>query len=537
MPERLYSAYQIADLLGTDPASVVDWMRKGWLPYRRMPDGPLRVSETGLIEFLKGRGMNVEEVLAKAVLTEGDSPGDQAPAANEPHAPVDVPARPALAAPDAPGDELISPDERSALTGAGNPHPPADDDRPQPEPTAEAPEPAPPQPQAEDPPDEYPGPPSEAAQFLLREAVLLGATQIHLSTRPAGVRVRLRIDGSLQENSDVQSRLAAGQLISQLKDLAGIDRTGPAAGLFQLTIDERPVAFRLVLCPSIHGETLTIHVRDPRAATEIASLPLTDPQRQLLESIAAAPDGLILVAGPPRHGGKAVLRALAGPHEGPTESVVAIGRSADPLFEGVDQSQFDRNSGLTFAAALHALADLEPDVIVAGDLPNPPATLAALDAACGGDLVLAAMNVPTAADAIQRLLQVAPDRWELAGALRAILAVRTVPALCEHCKTQVPPNELSLPREGLAGDGMDFPIFRKRGCARCDQSGYRGRAVLLSVLRVDRTVADAIRSGAAAEAIVDAARAAGTQSLAEAVLERLRDGRIDLVQAARVLAY
>ena len=69
-PKRLYTAYQVADLLGAIPGAVMDWMQKGWLPYKRLPDGPVRITEKGLLKFLKGRGVAIELVMAKAVLRE-----------------------------------------------------------------------------------------------------------------------------------------------------------------------------------------------------------------------------------------------------------------------------------------------------------------------------------------------------------------------------------------------------------------------------------------------------------------------------------
>ena len=500
MPERLYSTYQVADLLGTTPATVVDWMQKGLLSYSRMADGPVRVSEKGLIGFLKGRGVNIEDVLSlpdDSLVSEEFSPTSDHVSASA----AERAARTALLdeSPEMGGGEMTA--EVAEIAELAEVVEDAE--------LADAGEVG----------EMAPVRGSRTAGDLLTEAVAQGATQVHFLPTRDGRSVRVRIDGALRDMSAVAS--GALELSAQLDALA---EAGPGAREFELTVDAATIRCRLATCPSLLGAAVVVHLRDPRRlARPIASLPLAEPERNALRAVAAAPGGLIVVAGPPRHGAGQVLWALAEHCNRPDRSLFVVDRSSWLRVDGAIQRRPDPD----VAAALRDMAEMDADTVVAGDIPDPAAAAAAIDAARDGRLVLAATNTPTVAMAIERLFELGLDAWQLSTALIAVVAARAVPRLCDACKQPAKPDRALLQRAGLDPNRAYLNIFEGTGCSRCGDSGYRGRVLLLSILRTDPPVAVAIRTGMIPLTIA-AAHESGFTPLPAVAAKALRNGTIDL---------
>ena len=556
MAERLYSTYQVADLLGATPAAVVDWMRKGLLSYERLPGGPVRVSEKGLIRFLKHRGISVQGGLAGApALEDTHEQGGRNDAAPRPRkAPVEP--APTEEAPPKPVAALPKPVSVSPADEPAEEQPP----NPRTAETREAAEPAgqalPDEPSGSEEGGDLPAaaqrPQARTAarsalqlvDDILGRAVECGATHIHLApgTDSFSWSLRLRIGNMLQVAPDLEpscAEMEGADLIALLKSRAGLDpsiTTRPQSGRLETPAVPRETELRLMTCPSVRGETAVIRVWDRRRRPRgISDLGLSEGEEQILRSLAAESGGLVIVTGPPRHGANAVLWALAAELNSPARSICCMDRSGAPYVEGVNQARFDRAAGFDFAMALRTFAELDPDVILATDLPDGDAAAAALDAACDGRLVLVGLNTPSPAAAVERLLELDVDPSPLSTALLAVVAARIARRLCDACKKEARPSGADLDRLGFRPAEVSFPTFEPRGCAECGDAGYRGETILLSTLRVDKAVAAAIREMPdAQQALRSATRFAGTISLREAGLGRLREGIISLEELVRV---
>ena len=579
MPERLYSTFQVATLLGATLGTVMEWMQKGWLPFKRLPDGSVRVPGSGLVRFLKERGVNIEQIMAKALATEGEyQPRNPA----EGLAPVELTAvqpsavndrlAPDVGAPEGRGAaEPLSPSGAAeAASSSGVAADPASSSGVAADPAlrqhvAEAVSAyrqevqqmseqekvaAHEQGRQQEPVAQPAGDPVQApatgdpaaqvAQAILQDAIARGASDIHLDSAAEGLALRLRIDGVLQDKTSFKARLPqnlAPQIIAHFKAQAALDvqRTRQAQqGLFAFTADGRQVKLRLSAWPTIHGEKLTISLRAAVVLPGLSQLGLDAQDEARLRALLVEGAGLILLAGPPRCGKDVTLRAMAAELNTRERAVATIERSVDAEIPGVNQSAVDAPSGFGFAEAMRALADADGDVILIDDIPDPATALAAFDAAQSGKLVLGGMNVRSAPAAAATLLEMGLAPWPLSSALLMVVEQRNVRRLCESCRKQAAASDELLGRLGLNRRDVDFPAFAPGGCAKCN-SGYSGLTRLLSVTYTEGPVAKVLRASGNVEAIRQAAQYAGTRPLGQVGLEKVRAGLTSLDELARVL--
>jgi len=540
MPERLYSTYQVARLLGESPQTVADWMQKGWLPFKKLPGGLVRIPGMGLIHFLKERGIDLNEVMTKIAQRDGQS--EPAGAAPEP-VPAAVPAPGPSVAVEAVADAESAVHRPEAKMPSRAPIDPGPREAPDP-PDQDLTE-APPVEQAASPPKEGAmetispvDAASQVARALLSDAAARGAGDIHLESRPDGISLRLRIDGVLQDKPSFKVRLPAGiapKLVAHFKSLTGLNPAQtrlPQAGPFAFQANGREVRCELACLPTIHGERLTIRLRDAAPVQDLSALGLDAAEQAQWRHLVAEPGGIILVIGHARSGKDLTLRALAAELNTPERSVATIERSVLAAVPGLVQCRVDRAAGLRFAEAMRALADCDGDAIMTDDIPDPATGLALMDAAEGGKIVLAGMNVRGPVEAVAMLLEMNLEPWPLSMTLRAIIQPRIVRRLCADCRKQVVPSPDVLSRLALRLEEVNFPVYCPQGCTRC-AGGYRGTTGLFSVTRVEGPVARAIRLGAP-ENLPSAVGSSGTKPLRQVALGKLRAGVTSLEELERV---
>ena len=510
MSERFFSTYQVADLLGATPGMVVEWMEKGWLPFERQPDGPVRVSEDGLIHFLRSQGIDIEQIMAKAAAAESSQPasGEVEPARPErPDAPPTGEAYQAEVIEDA-AAEAAPPDADEAVETVAAPE-------------AEAADPA-----------------AQVAEATLRHAVSRGAAEIHLDPAGGGLALRMRIDGVLHERPSFRRRLPEGigpKLIAYLKALAGLDIgqcSRPQSGEFVTPVDGRHVELGIVTCPTPRGEKLFIRILD-RRVRPLSELGLSAPEEARLRAALAA-GGLVVLTAPPRGGKDETLRAMLAALAGAQSNCLAIAADAEAELEWVTHCRVFEPLGLGFPEAVEAAARQRPEAVMIADLRNPPTALAALEVALGGSVVVAGMHSSTAAGAVETLLEMGLEPWPLASALAGVFEHQTLRLLCTSCKQQVEPSADELGALGLAGEQAPPAVFAPGGCSRCSDLGYAGRAAVIAPMPLDRAVVSAIRRGADAVVFEQLVRQAGGRSLLEVAVEKARAGLTSLAELRRV---
>jgi general secretion pathway protein E len=381
----------------------------------------------------------------------------------------------------------------------------------------------------------------QIAEALVREAMSRRATHIHLESLGQAVHIRLRIDGVLHDVSDWQvppQGPADAGLVSQFMSLAGLDeaRHLPQFDRFRMALAGKAVDLRMDSCPTARGLRAVIAILDPaEVAGDLSRLGLDRPEQMDLRRLLRQPCGMIVLAGRPGPLRNEAMQAMTASADLRGRSVVMVGRSGLMDSPGLTVVGAKSQDGLSFAQAIGTFARQDADVIACEDLRDPPAAVAALDAAEAGKLVLAGINSPTAASAVGTLFDMGLEPWPLAANLLAVIAYTRIRTLCSDCKQPAAPDGQLLELLGLDPAGDRFASLAAAGCPRCSGSGYAGTMGLLSVMMVDTTVAPAIRAGLAATELDEAARTAGFKDLRHIGLEKVRAGLTSLEELARIL--
>ncbi len=533
MLERLFNTRQIADLLGANEAAVVDWIKKGWLPVRDMPGEQVRISEKGLVQFLRNRGIDMEAIIAGVA---SDASGEQLPETVSPSPRVISPEESRPLSPEEPPREgrpqgTLAPEETFA----------SQRDRVLPVAVTE---------EIEHSESHQADPADQVADAVLRDAVTKRVSHIHLDSCRDELSLRVRIDGLLHDKPNFKSHLPKGlgpRLVAHLKNLAGLEVTEvarPQAGSFRHDINGVQEDFHLATHPTVHGERLVICV-PPRVkdAPALDGIGLGEYDLSSLRAMLDEPCGLILVAGLPGSGRATTLRAMLAEVNTTDKDVVALeSRSEFPL-EGVSRCRVNGEKGFTTVAdVLRSARDQDVDVILIDDIPDRAAAVGAIEAVIDGKLVLAGVFAAgNSAVAMQMMLESAQS-WTLASALLTVINLRTVRKICPKCRKMVteptfsgisPAERLSEVKHCL----RHHVLYRGAGCDECSQTGYAGRTGLFSLLHIDGHVAAMLRNGADAGQIISSAEEAGMDTLYHAGLKKVRDGITSLEELSRVFPH
>jgi len=335
-------------------------------------------------------------------------------------------------------------------------------------------------------------------QDLLRAAALRMASDIHLDPERASLRVRMRVDGVLEDYARLSLRVAP-ELVSRIKVLAGMDiaeKRAPQDGRF--THDPGLGAsfeLRVATLPTRHGERVALRVLalDERTL-ELESLGLEPEELDLLLHAVSLPHGLVLVTGPTGCGKSTTLQAALRRilRERPVNAI-AVQDPVEYDLPGVAQVEVDAAHKITFEKALRSILRHDPDVILIGEIRDAATLDIALKAALTGHLVLATLHTNSAASAVTRLVDMGADRYLVAATLRLVVAQRLVRRLCPACSQPAAASELEL-----AALGLDRAILPRRaiGCVCCAARGYQGRIGLFELLEVTKELAAAVAGGA-----------------------------------------
>ncbi len=383
---------------------------------------------------------------------------------------------------------------------------------------------------------------------VLFDALRAGASDIHIENMAGGAQVRLRRDGVMQPMRHIDGAALAEQIVSRLKVMAELDigeRRLPQDGRFKLRVQGREVDFRLSIMPSVAGEDAVVRVLDrgPLAqasgALTLAALGFAPAMRQAVLQLASAPHGMLLVTGPTGSGKTTTLyAAITEVHTG-REKVITIEDPVEYQLPGVVQIPVNDKKGLGFARGLRSILRHDPDRVMVGEIRDAETAQIAVQAALTGHLVYSTVHANSAFDVIGRFMHMGLDLYNVVSALNAVLAQRLLRQVCGHCAQPVQPTlaerALLEGAQGAATDDKPWQMRRGTGCAQCAGTGYRGRQAVAELLRLDDTLRDLISARAPMSEIKRAAHARGMQTLHQAALTAVRQGRSTLEEMNRVV--
>ena len=351
------------------------------------------------------------------------------------------------------------------------------------------------------------------AVHILTEAAKLGASDVHVEPLEQEVRVRIRLDGLLQELCRLPWSYYS-PLVTQLKVQSGMDiaeKRVPQDGRWQLAVAERSVDLRLSTLPTINGEKVVVRLLDKQNnLLHVEALGLSAANLRLYKAMYTSPNGLVLLTGPTGSGKTTTLYATLQELQGTGLNLVTLEEPVEYRLAGINQVEVNRKVGLTFARRLRALVRQDPDIIMVGEIRDEETAAMAVQAALTGHLVLSTLHTNSAVGAIARLLDMGVAPYLLAASLRGVLSQRLVRRVCPLCATEYMATALEREYLGLKDERK---LYHGTSCQHCRGTGYRGRLAVQELLPMDENMASLISGGAAKAAILQQAAKLGRRSL------------------------
>jgi type IV pilus assembly protein PilB len=373
---------------------------------------------------------------------------------------------------------------------------------------------------------------------ILGQAVGEGASDVHFESGEDDMRVRFRVDGVLREAAHVPKRMV-NAVISRVKimsDLNIAEKRVPQDGRVSVTVDDRRVDLRVTTLPTQRGEGATIRILDKdNAQRSLDELGMDGDARQRFEAAFHQAYGAVLVTGPTGSGKSTTLYAALQELNQVEKNIITIEDPVEYRLAGVNQINVNRKAGLDFATGLRSMLRADPDIVMVGEIRDGETARIAIEAALTGHMMLSTLHTNDAPGAITRLGKMGIEPFLIASSVDCVVAQRLARKLCTHCKRRIVIPQQALAEADLPG-AVEIEGYEPLGCARCNQSGYRGRVGLYSVMGLSERIKEMAVAGAPEAEIGAVAREEGMCTLREDGLGKVRAGLTSLEEILRVTA-
>ena len=354
---------------------------------------------------------------------------------------------------------------------------------------------------------------------VLRDAIELRASDIHLEPFENEFRIRYRIDGILQE-VPVPAQINRFQpaIVSRVKILSHLniaEKRLPQDGRIKIRLDDHEVDIRVSVIPMLHGEAVVMRLlRQDGTLRGLAELDMDTRELDCFRRVLQLPHGIILVTGPTGSGKTSTLYTALQEINDAVRKIITIEDPVEYQLKGINQIQVSEKSGLTFARGLRSILRHDPDVILIGEIRDSETAQIAVQASLTGHLVFSTLHTNDAPGALTRLVDMGVEPYLVASALEAVLAQRLVRVLCKQCRL-VDPSASAQAFKAQVGIPGETTIFRSVGCRECRQTGFHGRHGIFEWMHADENIHQMILKRVSTDQIRDAARRAGMRTLAE----------------------
>ncbi|HUC83597.1 MAG TPA: GspE/PulE family protein [Candidatus Acidoferrales bacterium] len=354
---------------------------------------------------------------------------------------------------------------------------------------------------------------------VLKDAIELRASDIHLEPFEDEFRIRYRIDGELQE-VPVPAQLKQFQpaIVSRVKILSHLniaEKRLPQDGRIKVRIEDAEVDIRVSVIPMLHGEAVVMRLlRQNSTLRGLREIGMNTRELQHFEHVLRLPHGIILVTGPTGSGKTSTLYTALNEINDAVRKIITVEDPVEYQLKGVNQIQVNEKSGLTFARGLRSILRHDPDVILIGEIRDAETAQIAVQASLTGHLVFSTLHTNDAPGALTRLVDMGVEPYLVASSLEAVLAQRLVRVLCPHCR-QADTSATAQQLKAKIGIPLQNTIYKSVGCRECRNTGFFGRHAIFEWMDSNEEIRQLILKNASTDQIRDAARRDGMSSLAE----------------------
>jgi type IV pilus assembly protein PilB len=373
---------------------------------------------------------------------------------------------------------------------------------------------------------------------ILGQAVEDGASDVHFEPDEAEMRVRFRIDGVLREAAHVPKRMITA-VVSRIKIMSELniaEKRVPQDGRVSVTVGERRVDLRVTTLPTQRGEGATIRILDKdNAQRTLDELGMDGTAREYFEAAFRKAYGAVLVTGPTGSGKSTTLYATLQELNDVEKNIITIEDPVEYRLSGINQINVNRKAGLDFATGLRSMLRADPDIVMVGEIRDAETARIAIEAALTGHMMLSTLHTNDAPGAIARLTKMGIEPFLIASSVDCIVAQRLARKLCTQCKRRTCISPEALAEAGVRAT-VEVEAYEPAGCSRCNQSGYKGRVGLYSVMSMTERIKEMTVALAPEAEIAVVAREEGMCTLREDGLAKVRAGMTSLEEVLRVTA-
>jgi type IV pilus assembly protein PilB len=365
----------------------------------------------------------------------------------------------------------------------------------------------------------------QLVNLIISEAIKARASDIHVEPLEKSLRLRYRIDGVLQEMTPPPKKFQ-NAIISRIKILSEVDiaeRRLPQDGRFKVKIQNRPIDFRVSVCPTAFGEKVVMRILDrSQLLLNLTDLGFEADAFKIFDEHIHKPWGMVLVTGPTGSGKSTTLYCALHSINDPKKNVLTIEDPIEYQLKGINQVQAKPEIGLTFAEGLRCFLRQDPDVILVGEVRDLETAEVAIKAALTGHLVLSTLHTNDAPSSITRLINMGVEPFLVTASVNLLAAQRLVRRICENCKDVYKPSQELVQALGITPD-PSVKFYRGFGCDRCHHTGYRGRIAIYEVLPLTDHIRDLILEGISSSQLKRIAIENGMISLRQAGIKKVLD--------------
>jgi type IV pilus assembly protein PilB len=374
------------------------------------------------------------------------------------------------------------------------------------------------------------------ARLILYAALEQGASDIHIEPFEKLVRLRYRIDGSLEEAKGPPKSLQQN-LIARLKILSGCridEHRLPQDGRFRIRYSNRDIDFRVAFLPCKYGQKVVLRVLDKSSLTlNLSELGFEPQPMEAFHDALDLPHGMILMTGPTGSGKTTTLYSALHKLNCVDRNIVTVEDPIEYELFGINQVQVHAAIGLTFAEALRQILRQDPDIVMVGEIRDHETADVAVKAALTGHLVLSTLHTNDAAGVVPRLVDMGVEPFLVQSSVALAAAQRLLKKVCPFCKEpiRVPKDVLERIQYVPSEEDGEPQFMRGRGCSKCKNTGYKGRVAVVEAMPNYPEVQELLMHHASGHEIMLAAMRCGMRTLRQNALSKAARGITTIEQA------
>jgi len=369
---------------------------------------------------------------------------------------------------------------------------------------------------------------------IIKQALKLRASDIHIEPLDEIIRIRFRIDGRLQEiMSPSKNTLSA--IVTRIKIIAGLniaEKRQPQDGRVEMEIDGRKVDLRISILPTVHGEKTVIRLLDSaNALFTKEQLGFTETNLRLFNNILDIPNGIILVTGPTGSGKSTTLYSVLNDFNSIDTNIVTVEDPVEYKLDGVNQVQVNTKAKLTFANGLRSILRQDPDIIMIGEIRDAETAEIAVRAAITGHIVLSTIHTNDAPSTIMRLADMGIKPFLITTSVKGVVAQRLARKICTSCKKSY---TITEEEKEILKVEENITLYKGEGCQKCYNTGYKGRTAVNEIMKVTGSIRNLVDKDATTDEIRQAALDDGMVSIRDNCKELVLKGITTVEEMLRV---